>query len=259
MVPRRPRRRLSIFYRTAGRFSLTKHTRPRDPVRPQRVRKSCVAIFARAPSPGRAKTRLIPLLGARGAADFQAALLADTVRKVSTLTGPISRYIFISGHAFPINSTLANYTLEQQRGRDLGERLGGAFRQLLQRHRAAIVIGTDSPLLPSRILCQAVSELRSCDAVLGPCPDGGYYLIGLRRMSPGLFRGVRWGTAHAFRDSLGNILRQGISCSILDPVADIDRPEDFRRLESEMANSPAARRGAPAVWSFIRKHGSSDL
>jgi len=202
---------------------------------------------------------LIPLLGARGAADFQAALLADTVRKVSTLTGPISRYIFISGHAFHINSALADYTLEQQRGRDLGERLGRAFRELLQRHHAAIVIGTDSPLLPSRILCQAVRELRFCDAVLGPCPDGGYYLIGLRRMSRGLFRGVRWGTPHAFRNTLEKVLRCGFSCSILEPVADIDRPEDFRCLESEMASNPATRRSAPAVWSFIRNHASFDL
>ncbi len=233
------------------RFSIPDHRRPDDV--------PAVAIFARAPSPGRAKTRLIPLLGAHGAADFQAALLADAVRKVSTLAGRIFRYIYISGRDFPINSALANYTLKRQWGRDLGERLGHAFRQLLQLHRAAVVIGTDSPLLPSRILRQAASELSFCDAVLGPCPDGGFYLIGLRRISPGLLRGVRWGTTHAFRDTLGNVLRRGLSCSILEPIADIDRPEDFRRLESEMANNPAARRGAPAVWNFIRNHASFDL
>lgn len=233
-----------------ARLSNPDHRRPND--------EPAVAIFARAPSPGRAKTRLIPLLGARGAADFQAALFADIVRKVSALT-EVSRYIFISGRDLPINSAPANYTLMRQRGRDLGERLGRAFRELLQPHHAAIVIGTDSPQLPSRILPQALSELRFCDAVLGPCPDGGYYLIGLRRMSRGLFRGVRWGTPHAFRDSLGNILRLGFSCSILEPVADIDRPVDFRRLESEMASNPAARRSAPAVWSFIRKHASFNL
>lgn len=236
---------------TPTRSSIPDHRRPDDA--------PAVAIFARAPSPGRAKTRLIPLLGARGAADFQAALLADTVRRVSTLTGQTSRYIFISGHAFPINSALANYTLKQQRGRDLGARLGRAFRQLLPFHRAAVVMGTDSPLLSSRILRQAVRELGFCDAVLGPCPDGGYYLIGLRRMSPGLFRGIRWGSPHAFRGTLENLMRRGFSCSILEPVADIDRPEDFRRLAKELASSAGARRSAPAVWSFIRKHGSFDL
>ena len=226
---------------------------------PRQDRPHAAAIFARAPSPGHSKTRLIPLLGARGAADFQAALLADAVRKIGTLTGPISRYIFISGRNFPIASAFADFGLQQQRGRNLGDRLGRAFRQLLQRHSAAIVIGTDSPLLPSGILRQAARELRLCDAVLGPCPDGGYYLIGLRRMSPGLFREVRWGTPHAFRDTLANMLGRSFSCSILEPAADIDRPEDFRRLKSEMVNNPAARRSAPAVWRFIRKHESFDL
>jgi len=238
---------------------LSKPTRLRNPDYRRPDDAPAVAIFARAPSPGRAKTRLIPLLRARGAADFQAALLADTVRKVSTLPGLISRYIFISGHDFPVKSALADYTLKRQRGRDLEGRLGRAFRQLLQRHKVAVIIGTDSPLLPSKILRQAESELHFCDAVLGPCPDGGYYLIGLRRMSPGLFRGVRWGTPHAFRDTLGNFLRRGFSCSILEPVTDIDRPVDFRRLARELARSTAARRTAPAVWSFIRKHASFDL
>jgi len=98
-----------------------------------------------------------------------------------------------------------------------------------------------------------MNELRFCEAVLGPCPDGGYYLIGLRRMRVGLFREVRWGTPHAFRDTLANILGRSFSCSILEPAADIDRPEDFRRLESEMVNDPAARRSAPAVWKFVKK------
>lgn len=233
------------------RLSLPDHRRPNNA--------PAVAIFARAPSPGHAKTRLIPLLGARGAADLQAVLLADTVRKVSTLARQIFRYIYASGPDFPINSVPANYTMKRQRGRDLGKRLVYAFRQLLRGHSVAIVIGTDSPLLPSRILRQAVSELRICDAVLGPCPDGGFYLIGLRRMAPALFRGVRWGTPHAFRDTLPNILRRGFSCSILEPVADIDRPEDFRLLEKELARNAAARRAVPAVWNFIREHALIDL
>jgi rSAM/selenodomain-associated transferase 1 len=210
-----------------------------------------IAIFARAPSPGRAKTRLIPLLGVRGAADFQAALLADAVRKVSTLRGGVSSYLFLAGRDLPVNRDLGDCTLVRQRGRGLGERLGCALCQLLRRHSAAIVIGTDSPLLAARILRQAWRELRLCDAVLGPCPDGGYYLIGLRRMSPGLFAHIRWGTPQAFHDTLENMLKRGFSCSILEPTADIDRPEDFRRLAKEFSRSAAARRAAPSVWKFV--------
>jgi rSAM/selenodomain-associated transferase 1 len=215
------------------------------------VHATALAIFARAPSPGRAKTRLIPLLGARGAAGFQAALLADTLRKVGTLGAGVSRYLFLAGGDFPVKRGPGDYSLRRQVGRNLGERLARAFRQLLRRHRAVLVMGTDSPLLPSRILRQAIRELRVSEAVLGPCPDGGYYLIGLRRIRPGLLANIRWGTPQAFGDTLENLLKSGFSCSILEPVADIDRPEDFRRLAKELSRSAASRRAAPSVWKFL--------
>lgn len=216
-----------------------------------------MAIFARAASPGKAKTRLIPLLGSRGAAEFQAALIADSIRKVNALTGRASRYLFFAGRCFrAAASRLSGYALVRQRGQDLGERLGLAFLTLLRRHSAALVIGTDSPTLAPRALRAALRELRACPAVLGPSPDGGFYLIGLRRAEAkgiaGLLRGVRWGTAFAFRDTLRNLLRRGLACSVLEPCADVDRPEDFRRLARELARSRAARRAAPAVWAFVR-------
>src|SRR5205807_9524580 len=74
----------------------------------------------------------------------------------------------------------ATFVILEQRGPGLGARLERAFRQMLRRHPAAIVIGTDSPLVPVTVLRLALSELRICEAVLGPCPDGGYYLVGLR-------------------------------------------------------------------------------
>ncbi|MGD0922627.1 MAG: TIGR04282 family arsenosugar biosynthesis glycosyltransferase [Terriglobia bacterium] len=223
---------------------------------------SCaVAIFARAPSPGRAKTRLIPLLGARGAAEFQAALISDSIRKVNALGERASRYVFFAGTGSPAPAALfSRFTLVRQRGADLGERLAHAFRKLLRRHAVAVVIGTDSPTLAPRVLRAARRELHVCDAVLGPSPDGGFYLIGLRRTerakAGGLFRGIRWGSAFAFRDTLRNLLRHGLACSILEPCADVDRPEDFRRLVRELAGSQALRRGAPAVWRFVKELGA---
>ena len=71
--------------------------------------------------------------------------------------------------------------------------------------------------------------------------------------STGIFRRVRWGTAWAFRDTLRNLVDCGLSCSILEPFPDIDRPGDLRRLARELARSPKARRLAPAAWSFIRQ------
>jgi uncharacterized protein len=221
-----------------------------------------VAIFARAPEPGRAKTRLWPLLGREGAAAFQAALMSDAMRKVASLGG-IARYLFLAngtlGSTFGGQGQATNhgYTLVRQQGTDLGERLQRAFYRMLGRHRRALVIGTDSPQLSPRGLRRALDELRWCDAVLGPCPDGGYYLIGLRRFERGLLRAVRWGTSFAFQDTLHNLVKCCFSCSVLEPLPDIDRPADLRRLSKSLSLSPQLRRLAPATWSFVKRLESS--
>src|SRR3989442_15859087 len=175
-----------------------------------------VAIFARAPEPGRVNTRLIPLLGKKGAADFQAALISDSIRKVQTLPRSISRYLFLTGEPRPPASIPRGYTVERQRGADLGARLASTIGKLLQLHAQAVVIGTDSPLLPPAILRQGLLELGTCDAVLGPCPDGRYYLIGLRqraaRIALGLLMNIRSGRAFAVRDTLPDNHRYNLSC-----------------------------------------------
>ena len=200
-----------------------------------------VAIFARPPVAGHAKTRLIPLLGAPGAARFQAALISDTLRKVAGLGGFVKPYLFLAASPITLGRSNAEaILLEQplagagirgisvfpQQGRDLGERLENAFRRLLRLHSSCVVIGTDSPLFPARILRQALGELRACESVLGPCPDGGYYLIALRRPAnpatlQSIFRKVRWSTAFAFSDTLRNLLQEDLSCSVLEACADV--------------------------------------
>ena len=214
---------------------------------------SCaVAVFARAPIAGYAKTRLIPRLGPSGAADFQAALISDTLRKLRSLRGAASPYLFLAGQRSSSFSTDETCTVMRQRGADLGERLAHAFRLLLRRHTTVVIIGTDSPLLPARILRQAIQELHSCEAVLGPCPDGGYYLIGLRRFHSEMLTGVRWGTTYAFRGTLQRFLHHHLCCSILPPVTDVDRPRDLLQLQGALRENVSARRLNPATWRFLR-------
>jgi glycosyltransferase A (GT-A) superfamily protein (DUF2064 family) len=128
---------------------------------------------------------------------------------------------------------------------------------MLRDHTAALIIGTDSPLLLPHMLRLAIRELILCDAVLGPCPDGGYYLIGLRRLQVGIFRDIRWGSAFAFRDTLQNLLGRDYSCSILPPFVDVDRTRDLRRLAAVLARSRAKRHLAPACWNFLREFETS--
>jgi len=219
-----------------------------------------LAIFTRSPRAGFSKTRLIPLLGAQGAAEMQRASLADAVEKIKALHGLAALYLIKTGRSSERADRLAlgspHVHVLPQRGKDLGERLNRAFGFLLQRHRRAIVTGTDSPELPAQTLLQALQELCWCEAVLGPCPDGGYYLIGLRRGAGGARRGrllgdVRWGTRWALRDTLRNLISAGVSCSLLQPLADVDRPADFIALRRRMKGNAATRRIAPATWRFV--------
>jgi len=231
-----------------------------------------VGIFARAPIAGHSKTRLIPLLGSQGAADLQAALTSDTLRKVAGLQGCARRYLFWAGNSITFGRShaagvfrelasalphLSEFTFIRQQGKGLGERLENAVRRLLRLHPSCVVIGTDSPLFPARILRQALGELQACESVLGPCPDGGYYLIALRRpVDPGrlrsIFRRVRWSTAFAFSDTLQNLLQQGLSCAVLEPCADVDLPRDLQRLKRSLSRDQTTRRLAPATWKFLK-------
>ncbi|HLI30285.1 MAG TPA: TIGR04282 family arsenosugar biosynthesis glycosyltransferase [Terriglobia bacterium] len=221
---------------------------------------AALVIFARLPRAGFAKTRLIPLLGAKGAAELQQALLTDALAKLKTLRGEATLYLMKTGRAADGADSLASagkhVRILPQRGKDLGERLDRAFGFLLRRHQGAVVMGTDSPGLSAQILVQALEELRWCESVLGPCPDGGYYLIGLRRGAGGirrngLLKNVRWGTHWALQDTLRNLLSCGVSCSLLPPLADVDRPEDFMALRNRMRENRGARRLAPAAWRFV--------
>jgi len=230
-----------------------------------------VVVFTRPAIAGHAKTRLIPLLGQRGAATLQAAFISDTLRKVARLKESVQPYLFLAGDSVTLRRSavraprapswppacIRSFRTIRQQGKDLGDRLENAFRRLLLLHPSCVVIGTDSPLIPARLLRQALRELQACESVLGPCPDGGYYLIALRRpahpgMLRGIFRSVRWSTAFAFRDTLGSLLRRGFSCSVLEGYADVDRPRDVHRLKENLSRNRKARRLAPATWRFLK-------
>jgi glycosyltransferase A (GT-A) superfamily protein (DUF2064 family) len=188
------------------------------------------------------------------------ALSSDALSKIGKLQGWLAPYLALAGPAFSRESDLANlirpFTVLSQKGADLGERQLGAFRRLLERHFYVVVVGTDSPELAPSVIHRAFNMLRSHRAVIGPCPDGGYYLIGLRRglSSDSLkqvFRGVRWGTRWALRDSLANIRRSGLDCASLEMIADIDRPPDLRKVFERMSRNSSHQRHAPNTWKLL--------
>jgi len=184
-----------------------------------------IIVFAKAPVPGHAKTRLIPRLGAWGAARLQARLTLAALNTARAAgCGPVELHV-TARHA------LFKGEVHLQRGADLGERMQRAFSSALRRHRPVILMGTDCPALRPADLRRAARWLRgACDAVLAPAEDGGYALIGLKRILPRIFQRIPWGEPGVYAATAERLA--GRRWRALRTVWDVDRPEDLERLGS---------------------------
>lgn len=189
-----------------------------------------ILVFARAPEPGQVKTRLIPAVGADGAAALHRRLVeqqlerlcVEAVATVELWTTPDADHPFFAQltRRWPIER-------HPQQGEDLGARMQHAAEQALTRANAVILIGTDCPALDADYIRTASTGLRTADAVLGPALDGGYVLLGLRRTDPLLFTDIPWGTGRVAALTRQRLTRLGWRLAELPALADIDRPEDL--------------------------------
>ncbi len=191
-------------------------------------------VFTREPVPGETKTRLVPILGKKGAADLHKKLLLNTLR-----ISEESQFKNIELWGTSSSTSLNEYTqkfniqLYQQKGNDLGERMYQAMSSALKRHKFAVLIGSDIPMLGSEQLDYAYQKLeKGTDAVLGPTEDGGYYLIGLRTSDISLFKNIVWGSNDVANQTRIKINAAGWQWEELDMLWDIDTPDDYRKLQS---------------------------
>jgi rSAM/selenodomain-associated transferase 1 len=206
-------------------------------------------VFSRDPSPGRAKTRLQPRLGAWRAAQLHRRLTERALRTalaagcgaVELHGTPRPRTAF-----FDFCAARFGVRLRAQAGEDLGMRMYRALSGALRRYRAVVLIGSDCPALSPRDLRQAARFLQGVsDVVLAPAEDGGYALIGARRVTPELFRGVSWGGPRVYDDTVARLGASGLRWRALRTVWDVDLPEDlerFRALPPCAAYRPRAAR-----------------
>lgn len=192
-------------------------------------------VFTRYPVAGRTKTRLIPALGPEGAAALQRRMTECTVamaRQLVRETDITLELRFAGGDAAAIRAWLAPdiFCLPQGPG-NLGARLARAFGNAFAAGADRVLaIGSDCPAITPAILQQALAALASNELVLGPSHDGGYYLIGLRQHGPRLFEDIPWGSGAVLSRTLARARQMELSVALLDPLADIDRPEDLRFL-----------------------------
>ncbi len=189
-------------------------------------------IFTRYPIAGQTKTRLIPALGAAGAADLQRQLTEFTLRQVRSLTQDISIY-FSGGNLAQMQHWLgSSWQYQPQTGTNLGDRLSNAFQQsVTQGYQSTVIIGIDCPELNPEILQAAFANLQDHDLVLGKAHDGGYYLIGLQHNVNELFTEMRWGTDQVFAETLRRSQSLNLKTKILPTLHDIDYPEDLATWE----------------------------
>jgi len=192
-----------------------------------------IAIMAKAPVPGLAKTRLAPLLGAEGAAALQEQLTARAVATAcAAAIGPVTLWGApdVSHASFAALARRHTLSLATQPDGDLGARMLAAIQVA---GRPTLVIGTDCPALTPHHLATAAEHLRDgIDAVLIPADDGGYLLIGMRQPEPVLFSGIAWGTDSVAAETRRRLARLGLSWREPARLWDMDRPEDLARLEA---------------------------
>jgi rSAM/selenodomain-associated transferase 1 len=193
-----------------------------------------ILIFAKAPRPGTVKTRLKPMLGYRGAADFYSKLLKYTLNKaVNSGIGPVECWCTPDCKHPVFQSIKRKYrvTMHRQKGRDLGYRMLNAIRSSLRVCDSVLLVGSDVPELPVSYLNDARRLLQGgYDVVLGPALDGGYVLIGMKKPIPSLFINMPWGSRFILPITRKKLTRMGLNFHELPAIPDVDTPADVRRL-----------------------------
>jgi len=199
-------------------------------------------IFTRYPELGKAKTRLIPAVGAAIATQVHRRLTEYTLQQCRNLNleqaEQVPRQItvcFTGGNEQLMADWLGmDLDYQPQGSGDLGEKILGAIRQLWQpelgQKNRLLILGTDCPELNAPAMQRAFQVLENQDIVLGEAADGGYYLIGLKAVIPELFQGIPWSTATVFQETVKIAEKLGLTIGYLPVLRDIDRPEDLTYL-----------------------------
>jgi len=203
---------------------------------------NALILFARDPVVGQVKTRLNPFLDPQTIYDLYLCFLADSIDTLC-LVESVDRFVGIrlsnlSGYFDRLDPARAISVFAQE-GKDLGERMQNAFAsRFAEGYGKVVVIGADSPSLPTRYIHQAFVSDR--DVVLGPSVDGGYYLIGMCGGVVDLFEGIAWGGDTVLEQTRERLERKGASLELLPAWYDVDRPEDLIFLKTHLELMAAA-------------------
>lgn len=193
---------------------------------------TCIIIFAKFPAQGMAKTRLQPALGIEGAAQMARRLLLHSIEQ-AVATGFTVELCVSPAPTDPCWQALNlpdSLQWSAQADGDLGLRMLTASQQALARFEQVILIGTDCPSLTANRIQQAAQQLETKDSVMISAFDGGYVLFGFKQVAARLFSNIEWSTASVARITQQRLVELSWSVELLEPLPDIDEPEDLPYL-----------------------------
>lgn len=192
-------------------------------------------IFIKNARLGHVKTRLARTAGNTAALQIYQELLAKTRQTAQAVVA--ERWLWYSEEVVAADAwDVAFFRKERQCEGDLGKRMEHAFASSFSEGAdAVVIIGSDCPELTPAILSIAYKALQTHDAVIGPAPDGGYYLLGLRRMLPAVFRDIAWSTETVFAHTMAALAQHNHTVFLLPMLADIDTEADWQAYQSRLA------------------------
>jgi uncharacterized protein len=230
---------------------------------------SALALMTKAPRAGEVKTRLVPPLTNEEAAQLNRCFLQDTGAAISVCCGGLTAsnpgrpvvygiavYTPVGAEADYADILPADFSLLPQRGENFGERLYFAAEDLFKcGFNAVCLIDSDSPTIPAEIFARAVEFLSSPGdhVVLGPCEDGGYYLIGLKQLHREVFEGIDWSTERVFEQTRQRATQIGVRVHELPRGFDVDDRATLHRLCDELLGENARNNVAPQTQKFLRE------
>lgn len=196
-----------------------------------------LGLFAKQPSPGQVKTRLAAATTPAWATQVAEAFLLDVMNRLATSEAK-RIIVYAPDEGGPYFSALARgrFTCLPQNPGNLGQRMQGFIQdQLHAGARAVVIVGTDSPTLPSSFIAQAFDALEQADLVLGPAMDGGYYLLGCNRRIPPIFEDIAWSSATVLAGTVARLVEPSWRLALLPPWYDVDTLDDWRMLCGHLA------------------------
>lgn len=214
-------------------------------------------LFTKPAREGRVKTRLIGDLTPAEAAALHTAFLEDLLDRLREGSFDLRlAWALDPGEPVPAGA-FSGVPGVRQEGDDLGERLYKTLSAAAAEVPAVAALGSDHPTLPLEVVHDAFERLEAgADAVLGPAEDGGYYLIALRAAAvmPRLFEGIAWSTDRVFPETLARCQELGLRIELLPQAADVDTPDDLRRLATRLIAGDLGcprTRGLLSAWNRI--------